>query len=96
MYVFTKEVRYFSKRYDKWVVCEVSDLSDGATYARDIDSFGWGVHDDLKASKKFEDGTKCSNWQASCILSDILKEEGYGLRSRSWYLMTLVWGTIVK
>lgn len=88
MYSFTREVRYYSKRYKKWVVCEVNDLSDGATCAKDIDSFGWGVHDDLCRTGKFEDGSKCTNWQASMILSDILKEEGYCFRSRTWLWAT--------
>jgi hypothetical protein len=92
MYVFTKQVRYFSDRYSKWVVCEVNDLSDGATSAKDIDSFSWGAHDDLCRTGKFEDGSKCSNWQASQILSDILKAEGYGFRSRTWLYATWLFG----
>jgi hypothetical protein len=92
MYVFTKEVRYFSERYGKWIVCEVSDLSDGATCARDLNTFGWGVHDDLCRTGKFEDGSKCSNWQASRILSDILKIEGYGFSARTWLIGTWLFG----
>ena len=94
-YLVKKEIRYFSLRYKKWVVCEVNDDSDGATYARDIKSFGWIIHDDVKRTKKFEDGSKCSNWQASNILSDILKRDGYWFRARSWFITTLAWGTVV-
>lgn len=95
-YQVTKSFRYYSKRYDKWVHVDLGDHSDGATYAKDIDSFGWLVHDDLKRVKLFEDGTVCTNLQASFILYDILLEEGYWFRARSWYSTTLLWGTIVN
>ena len=91
-YLVKEEIRYFSPRYKKWVVCEVNDDSDGATYARDIKSFCWIIHDDLCRTGKFEDGSKCSNWQASKILSDVLKKEGRGFRSRSWLIATWLLG----
>mgnify|MGYP003661571819 CR=1 FL=1 len=47
-YTVLEDIGYFSKRYDKWVVVEAGDKSDGATSALDIDSFGWIFHDDLK------------------------------------------------
>lgn len=95
-YIVTREIRYFSERYNKLVVCEVGDPSDGATYARDIKSFSWIVHDDLKKYKKFEKGDVCSNFKASKILYDILKAEGHGFRARSWFTMTLLWGSVVR
>jgi len=69
---------------------------DGATGAMDIDSFGWLFHDVLKRDKCFWDGSKCTNWQASQVLSDILKSEGRWFRSRTWFFSTLLWGTFVK
>ena len=95
-YRVLENIGYFSKRYNKWVVCEAKDNSDGATGAKDIDSFGWIFHDDIKKFKKFEDGSKCTNPQASYILYDILKSEGYWFRARSWFITTLAWGTLVK
>ena len=95
-YVVSDNIGYFSKRYQKWVICESGDKSDGASGAKDIDSFGWIFHDDIKKYKKFENGTVCSNKQASYILYDILKEEGFWFRARSWFISTLAWGTVVK
>ena len=91
-YTVLEDIGYFSKRYDKWVVVEAGDKSDGATSALDIDSFGWIFHDDLCANGMFEDGSECNNWQASSILSDILKEEGRWFRCRSWRVATWLFG----
>lgn len=88
---------YFSRRYQKRIEIKTTDKPyDGATGAFDIDSFGWLFHDVLKRDKKFSDGSKCSNWQASQVLSDILKSEGRWFRSKTWFLSTLAWGTFVK
>ena len=95
MYVNDVHIDYFSKRYNKHVLVKVGYESDGATGARDILSDAWWVHDVLKEFKVFEDGSKCSNWQASNILSDILKRDGYWFRARSWFITTLAWGTVV-
>ena len=47
----------------------------------------------IKASDRcFSDGTLCTNWQASKILSDILKSEGRWFRSRSWFAATWLFG----
>lgn len=96
-YRVIKDYHYFSKRYQKHIVARVSDKPyDGATGAIDINSYGWLIHDVVKRDKCFSDGSECSNLQASCILYDILKSEGRWFRARSWYLTTLIWGSIVK
>lgn len=95
-YVVTNSVTYYCKRYNKFIEVKVSDIFDGATGAMDIDCFGWLIHDVLKRDKCFQDGSKCSNLQASHILSDILKQQGYNIRARTWFITTLAWGTIVK
>ncbi len=66
--------------------------SDGATGARDIDSDGWWVHDKLCDTGKFDDGSACTNLQASMILYDILKSEGRWFRARSWLVTTWLFG----
>jgi hypothetical protein len=87
---------YYSKRYRKWIGVESGDKSDGATMAKDVDSFAWIFHDELKLDKAFEDGSECSNYQASHVCSDLLKDSGHWFRAKSWFAATLLWGTVVK
>lgn len=91
-YVAMEEKRYYSKRYNKSILVPLGYLSDGATDAPDINSFAWWVHDVLCDSGTFEDGTKCTNWQASMILKDILREEGRWIRDHWWFLATWLFG----
>ena len=91
-YVVTDSFRYFSVRYHRWISCTKGDTSDGATCAPDLLSFSWIIHDQLCSTGKFDDGTICTNWQASNVLSDILKEEGRWFRARSWFVATWLFG----
>jgi hypothetical protein len=99
---------YYSERYKKFVKVKSGFMSDGATGAIDIKgkvlvydtwndthtkvSLGWLVHDKLCNTGMFEDGSKCTNFQASTILSDILRSEGRWLRSIYWWPMTYLFG----
>jgi len=74
-YVFLDNVTYESKKYNKKVTIKHGDLSDGATGAADINSLAWWVHDQLCRTGLFDDGSLCTNWQASKILRHILWEE---------------------
>jgi hypothetical protein len=112
IYKNLKAIRYYSKRYKKWVLVPYGYWSDGATgvtdlsgdhpvYNKDLDceeekSESWLVHDVLKEDKKWFDGTKCSNWQASWVLKDILKSEGRWFRDFWWFTGTLAWGEFTK
>lgn len=91
-YVVTEDITYFSKRYDKHVIAYKGDIFDGATGAIDIDSKGWIIHDVLCRDGTWDDGTPCTNWQASTVLSDILKDEGRWFRARSWFAATWLFG----
>lgn len=92
-YVNLEGFRYYSKRHKKWVTCEAGMFSDGATGAKDLRrSMSWWVHDVLCSRKTWDDGTKVTNWQASKVLSDILKAEGYKLRTRTWKWATFLLG----
>lgn len=86
------EYRYYSLRYSKWIICPVGMRSDGATGALDIDSFAWLVHDMLCDTGEFADGSKCNNWQASSVCSDVLKRDGFWFRARTWKCATWVGG----
>lgn len=92
MYQNKKEIRYFSERYQKWVIVPVDYPSDGATFASDIYSDSWWVHDKLCDTGTWEDGTCVSNWQASQVLADILNDEGRWIRARRWFWATWLIG----
>ena len=87
-----KRIVYYSKRYDKTVIVEEGTLSNGADFARDIYSNGWFIHDQLCNTGKFEDGTPCNNWQASTILSDVLRSERRFLLAPLWWFFTWLLG----
>jgi len=91
-YICNEDFTYYSKRYNKKVTVVKGFVSDGATGAKDIKSNGWWVHDVLCGYGTFDDGTECNNWQASSVLSDILKSEGRWFRSRSWFITTWLFG----
>ena len=91
-YELLKNIEYYSGRYDKYVIAKKGERFDGATGAIDIDSFGWIIHDVLCRDGVFADGTPCNNWQASQVLSDILKSEGRCIRRHSWFWATWLFG----
>ena len=94
-YRVIKDKDYFSKRYQKHIRIKTTDKPyDGATgpLVPDINSFGWLFHDVLCREGRFEDGTPCTNWQASKVLADILKSEGRWFRGRSWFVATWLFG----
>lgn len=92
LYVLDEEIKYHSPRYDKNITIPIGYTSDGASGAMDIISEGWWVHDWLCDQKGFDDGTQPTNWQASNILHDILKAEGYWARAEYWRMMTYWFG----
>jgi len=92
MYRRKSRLVYYSKRYKKHITVPYGYPSDGATGAIDIDSNGWWVHDVLCDKGVFDDGTPCTNWQASTILSDILREEGRWVRAIYWWPFTYLFG----
>lgn len=91
-YLATENLAYYSRRYKKYITVEAGEYSDGATSAPDIDSWCWIFHDEACREGKFNGGAAMNNWQASNILSDILKEEGRWLRARTWHYSTWLIG----
>ena len=92
-YLVIKNKNYWSRRYSKHVKIKTTDKPyDGATGAFDIDSFGWLFHDVLCRDGFFDDGSKCTNAQASFVLSDILADEGRWFRSKTWLVTTWLFG----
>jgi hypothetical protein len=74
-YIVKSPVRYDSKRYGKTVFVKKDFPSDGATCFPDIDSYFWLFHDYLKFTRKWRDGSHCSNHQSSVVVWDILMAE---------------------
>jgi len=96
-YQVVQNKTYHSKRYDKYINITVDDLPyDGATFAKDVNTFAWLFHDVLKRDQCFADGSHCGNYKASMILRDILKEDGRDIRAVYWFVGTLVWGAFFK
>ena len=83
---------YYSERYDKRITIKRGMMSDGASGALDIYSWGWWIHDKLCSTGKWDDGTEVTNWQASRVLADVLKAEGRWLRSKYWFWATWLFG----
>ena len=94
-YMLLDDYDYYSITYGRWVRLKTGFLSDGATGARDLpDSWSWLVHDKLCDDAAWDDGSPCSAWQASQVLSDILDSEGYGMRRWTWKWATFLFGSI--
>ena len=92
-YKVIKNKTYHSKRYNKDIDIKTTDKPyDGATWAKDVDSLAWPMHDVLCREGCFSDGSECNNWQASRVISDILKDDGYWFRARLWFAGTWLIG----
>lgn len=105
-YILSRPIRYFSPRYKRWVFVPEGRDSDGATGAKDLTgpipctkngkpfkaSLSWWVHDELCLQGEWFDGTPVKNWHASLVLRDILRDEGYTFRARTWTWATYLFG----
>ena len=91
-YKSPKKIVYYSERYEKYITVAEGYPSDGATGAIDVCPKAWFVHDKLCDFGHFDDGSLCNNWQASQILTDILKEEGFWFRQYTWLWATWLIG----
>lgn len=89
------EFTYYSKRFNKSITIPDKFYSDGASGVIDIDSTSWWVHDYLIRYRTWSDGSRLSNLEASMVLYDILKSEGYYVRAPIWFVGTLIYGTFV-
>ena len=87
-----EEIVYHSPRYNRYITVPKGYPSDGATFAVDIYSDAWWVHDLMCDRGTWDDGAPCTNLQASRVLSDILKSEKRRFRSVYWFWCTLAFG----
>lgn len=91
-YICSEDYIYCSPRFNKEITVHKGFYSDGATKAIDIDTDAFWIHDVLCRYAEFDDHTPCTNWQASMILSDILRSEGFWFRSITWFIATFLVG----
>lgn len=80
------------KKTGKKITVPAGFVSDGASGAIDIRSKAWWVHDWICERNGFNDGSECSNWDASRILSNILWSEKRFFRSSYWRWSTFFLG----
>lgn len=92
MYTLRTEICYHSPRFCRWVTVPAGYVSDGASGAIDIWSESWWVHDRLCERGTWDDGTPATNWQASLVLHDILRQEKRHWRAMYWFLATWLFG----
>jgi hypothetical protein len=91
-YRLLETVVVYSRRYDKYITALEGEFFDGASGAIDVCPMAWIPHDVLCRDGKFDDGTPCTNLQASHVVSDQLKIYGRGVRSKTWFLATFLFG----
>lgn len=91
-YVNKHKIKYHSPRYGKDCTVEKGFVSDGATWAIDIWSEGWWVHDKLCQRCAWDDKTPVTNLQASLVLFDILWAEKRFIRALYWMPATFIGG----
>ena len=83
---------YHSKRYNKDVTIETGYYSDGSTGWLDMIARYFWVHDILCERKTWDDGSKCSRWQASMVLGDVAREDGCYVAGTAGVFFTWVAG----
>jgi len=87
-YECTEDYIYYSKRYNRYITVKKGFYSDGATFATDVKSDAWWVHDVICRYGKWDDGTLIDNWDASTVLGDILYDDGFYFRAIYWWFAT--------
>ena len=95
-YQCIEEATHTSERTGKTKTMPVDYLSNGANVVPDLASDAWWWHDILVEDETWDDGSECSNYQASLELHDILKKEGRWFRCKSWGISTFLFGEVRK
>ena len=84
--MFSKKMKYTAKEsgsytwHGKTISWPKGYQSDGATYAPDLSWTAFFAHDRVCETGKWDDGTEVTNWEASTMYSDILKDKGFWFR----------------
>lgn len=91
-YLLLETIVIHSERYGKDIIAFEGDFFDGATGAVDVCPMAWIPHDVLCRDGEFADGTPCTNWEASQVLSDQLAKYNRPWRSGYWKWATFFFG----
>lgn len=95
-YVNPEEFTYRSERYGKSITIPKFEPSDGATMAPDLNKKAFTVHDRICKVGKWDDETPITNWQASTVYYDILKDSGHWQAYHRWLLTFMFGGSKLK
>jgi hypothetical protein len=95
-FMLLREICYLT-RYGKEIVGHPGYKWNGADWVNDLDdgptmSMAPLIHDVACEFGTFDDGSPISNWQASQVLKDILKDEGRWVRMVPWRWGTFLFG----
>lgn len=94
-YILREEIRWYSKRYKKWITIKVPYESDGASGpAIDITSISWWIHDWACGKKHWDDGSYITPTERSGIIHDTLMDEGRQIRAVYWAAATWIWSEL--
>lgn len=66
--------------------------SDGATYARDLNTDAWLIHDSMCALPYWDCGTPIPNIVGSAVLACVLYRDGYWIEAIPWFIATFLFG----
>ena len=95
-YELLDEIPWHSVRYNKDLTCKIGMPSDGATFAPDLASRAWWIHDLACRRRTWDDGTPITSWQSGMIIKDALREEGRYIRAPLWGFGTYLFQRIIK
>lgn len=91
-YVSDRRIVYTCPHTRKLIIVPVGFPSDGATFAWDIKSDSWWVHDKACADGTWADGTPVTAFEAARILYTILRREHRPYRAVYWSVGTFLFG----
>lgn len=91
-YVCCEDYVYYSERYNRYITVPKGMESDGATFARDLPTDAWFIHDKICDTGLWDDGTPIDNWIASTVLGDVLWDDGMRIESVLWWWATWLFG----
>lgn len=80
------------------ITVPVGYISDGATFALDIESLSWWIHDYVSDMDDpcYDDGTPISTLEESLILGRVLHDEERFVRMVTWSISTFIYRTLKK
>jgi hypothetical protein len=92
VYISKHSYHYFSPRYGKNLIIPANYPSNGANWVPNLSAAAFFVHDYGSIVGRWNDGTAMCNRELSTVYADILKADGFWLRSKIRWLGTFLFG----